>query len=50
MLSEKFDLSETRDAFIGATIGYGGPRILGLSWITRPDRPSAARAGSTVTT
>ena len=35
VLSEKFDLSDTRDAFIGATIGtHGGPRILGLSWLT----------------
>jgi DegV family protein with EDD domain len=34
VLAEKFDLSGTRDAYIGATIGtHGGPRILGLSWI-----------------
>jgi DegV family protein with EDD domain len=35
VMGEKFDLGDTRDAFIGATIGtHGGPRILGLSWIT----------------
>ena len=35
VLSEKVDLSDARETFIGATIGtHGGPRILGRAWLT----------------